>query len=158
MDNMDQLVDKITAEILRRMKEKIQEAQAEEQATKRFLVLGKDPHCEIAALLGQTYQADVKPNLHDAQDYDFVVMPVSFLSRLGTKSTAKPEACSVVPEVAAQDHVLDLTEKKLLHERELMERCSARTGSIRIGKRAIVTHLAMDYLKKQGITVVRVDS
>ncbi|MDR1061373.1 MAG: hypothetical protein LBL83_09250 [Clostridiales bacterium] len=50
---------------------------------------------------------------------------------------------------------VDLTGKRLLHERDLREH-NVRSGSVvRVSRRAIVTALASDYAKGHGVKIVR---
>lgn len=150
MENMDKLVEAITAEIMRRIRQ--------EEQTKRFLVLGNDPACEIAECLQREFSAEVKPDLDTVQDYDFVVLPVADFNKLVSGRICGADANSLGESPSGADgETLDFTGRKLLHERELAEKCSARVRSIRIAKKTIVTQLAADYIKKNKIAVVRVD-
>lgn len=146
MDNMDKLVEMVTAEIIRRMSQ---------QASDKILVLGKDSNCPIAGCLQSKFDAAVEPNLDNVDEYGFVVLPVGYLNKLLSRTTSSEIKESTHADTSGA--VLDLTHKKLIHEREIMEKCSAKISTIQISKKAIVTQLAADLIKKHKITIVRVD-
>lgn len=142
MDNLDmeRLVDAVTKEIMKRLN----------TGTKRVLVLGGGKDCEIASLLSGAFSVDCKDSLDNAAAYDYVVLPSSVLGGDGGKAAAtrhEPPA----------GEALDLTGKRLIHERELREKCTGGASCVRVDKKAIITSLAADYIKSRKLTVLRVD-
>ena len=162
MNNIDKLVEMVTAEIMKRMEE-----EAKQEETKSFLVLGKDPDCKIADCLRKDFSVDVKPDLKDMQNYEYVVLPVSYINKIhaAQHTVSEHAVCETQDEcesrecVKPEEDLLDLTDMKLIHERILTGKCSgsAMKAGIRIRKNAIVTQLATDYIKRHKLTLVRVD-
>lgn len=142
--NMERLVQSVTETVMKRLVQPPTESQR-----KRFLVLGKDPDCPVRACLGRDFEADIRPNLDDAKQFDYAVLPVWYLDKLrGAAPAAEPSAPTAC---------IDLRRQHLLHERELRERCGSGVKAVRVGKTTIITSLAADFLKSRGLTVLRED-
>lgn len=142
MDNLDKLVDAVTKEIMRRI---------EQAEKKKILVLGKDEDRDIADCLQERFTADIKPSLKELQDYDFVVMPAAYVLKMMKWDNLE------APAGECHLDVLDMTGKKLIHERELREKCGSSITTLRIDKKAIITQLAADFIKQRKIYIVRVE-
>lgn len=150
MENLDMLVEAVTKEIMRRI---------EHEKKKKILVLGKEKNCNIACCLQEQFDVDVKPTLKEQSDYDFVVVPTDYFLKMAKKDEIIQEDCSIAPEVLDSNKgVLDLTGKKLIHERELINKCDSSIAFLEIDKKTIVTQLALDFIKKKRLTVIRKDS
>lgn len=54
------------------------------------------------------------------------------------------------------DTTLCFAKSKLIHEKELVEKCRGNVSRIRVSKKAIITHLAVEYLSKRNIAIERV--
>lgn len=139
--NMERLVNAVTEEIMRRLN----------TGAKSVLILEGDKDCEIATLLNGAFAVDCKTSLENADAYDYVVLPASVFG--GFDRAKAPVACAE----AAAGGVLDFTGKRLLHERELREKCTNGVSCVKVDKKAIITSLAADYIKSRKLTVLRVD-
>ena len=161
MENIDRLVEMVTAEILKRIKC--------EEKTKSVLIVGENPDCDLAGCLQEKFTTTVKPDLNDVRDYDYVVLPVKCLNELmsgasgvsgdsgGSGGECKTVAVTCEPACEPCGETLDFTCKKLIHEKALYEIYTAKVDAVRIAKKAIVTQLAADFIKKHNIAIIRVD-
>lgn len=144
---LNRLIEAVTKRIM-------QQLGAESAPRKRILVLGKDPACPIATCLNRDFIAETGLDLSHAGEYDFVVLPSNFLERMrecgpGTSGN------NVAAGSKTGGATLDFTGHRLLHERELRDKCTAAIDTLRVGKRTMITSLAADYIRKRGLTVLR---
>lgn len=145
-DKYNQLVEKITTEVMRRL--------AAKEPSPRILVLGKQPDCRIAKCLQKEMTAEIRPNLEAMQAYDFVVLPVGYLQKQLQKKTEQPTSAPAKASCSSKQ-IVDWTAKKLIHERELTDQKITTHACLHIGKQTIVTQLAAEYLQKHKIEVVK---
>jgi len=95
---------------------------------------------------------EVKPGKSraDAEGCDYVVMSAkSFYEILGVRQ----ETAAPAPAAHGAGRVIDLCGKRLIHERDLRDRNTARGDLIKISNNAIVTPLAHDYAKGIGAKI-----
>ena len=79
------------------------------------------------------------------------------IDKLVEKITAEVKRQLKNTEVPKSDDVtLCLAKNKLIHEKELVEKCHGNVSRIRVSKKAIITHLAAEYLSKRNIAIERV--
>jgi hypothetical protein len=149
MDNVEKMVEMVTAEIMRRT--------GKQERGKRFLVLGSDPKCEIAECLRKDFPVEVKQDIGDAHNYDFVVLPAAYFDDPNVKvqTLPKAEACENTEKDTGK--ILDLSEMKLISERGLADKYSPHIDTIRISKKSIITSLAADFIRANDIYVERVE-
>lgn len=136
---MEKLIAAVTAKIMEAL---------DSSGEKKILVVGGDT--QIAETLSQNFIVDCKDSAVSAADYDYVLMPACALGAL-PKSPA--QSCNM----AVGSDTLDFCGKKLIHERELLENCSSSTVNLKIDKRAIITALAADLIKRRKINVIRAE-
>ena len=141
--DLEKLVDSVTKEIMRRLRE--------QEAQKRVLVL--EPDCPLTPLLEQEYAVDYAQDLRGAQEYDYVLVPRAQIAALC--GAAASSAAAAEKPACSGDGALDFTGKKLIHERELAEACKYGIKSLRVCKKAIITSLAADLIRDRGLTVIR---
>lgn len=86
----------------------------------------------------------------DVEGCDYIVMSAEAFYEI---HGGKPAAASPEPQIigadTAQKHI-DLTGKRLIHERDLRDANAARDDIINVSKNAIITALASDYAKSVG--------
>ena len=118
--------------------------------TKKIVAFGDIPDGIIAG-------GDVKAGktCADIEGCDFIVMSAeSFYAFHGGKPAEK---AAVVPAAAPADccggKTVDLTGKRLIHERDLRDQNTARGDVVRVSKNAIITALAHDYAKGIGAKI-----
>ena len=146
--DLEKLVDAVTKEIMRRLRE---------QDT-RPSVLILEPDCPVSPLFQPEYEVTCAPDAGNRQAYDYVLVPRARYDVFCTNCVASASA-SPPPEGPKAEpcpgSVLDWSEKKLIHERELAEACTHNIKSLRIGHRAIVTSLAADLIRDRGLTLLK---
>lgn len=153
---MERLVDAVTARILSRLRQP-PEPPAASAAKQRLLVLGKDSACPIRDCLNREFEAELRPDLDDANRFDFVVLPSSYLARLRGGAPAARETERRDNAMECRDNIVDCRSQRLLHERELREKYHTAAKTVRVGKHTMITPLAADFLKSRGLAVVRED-
>ena len=140
--DLDQLVEMITKEILKRM-----------GACKPKTVLTLEG-CPSDIVSGDYETANDQNGC-----YGYVLMTAEAYHAL---ACGKPAASCVPP---AQDAActececaagadIDLSAKRLLHERDLRDNNARRGDVIRVSKRTIITALAHDYAKSIGVKII----
>ena len=72
-------------------------------------------------------------------------------------SQDEPKECTVCQEgkTEAAGTVIDLSAKRLLHERDIRDNNARRGDQIKVSKRTIITALAHDYAKSIGIKITQ---
>ena len=146
--DLDQLVELITKEILKRIGGVKQ---------KSVLALEGCP----SGIISEEYEVK---NDKDG-GYGYVLMTAEAYQALCRKDTVVCEApvqtapsaevCeSPKDEEAPKGTFIDLSHKRLLHERDLRDNNARRGDSIKVSRRTIITALAHDYAKSIGIKII----
>lgn len=125
---------------------------------KKILVLGKDENCKINKTLSNNFNSKVMPNLDDVNNFDFVVLPVWYLNKLRGDQNPNPKSSITseeqVEEKVSEGETIDLTGKKLIHERELKDKYKDNVTKIIISKKAITTQLAKDFIRQKKLEII----
>jgi hypothetical protein len=149
--DMDQLVEAVTKELLLRLN----------QAPART-VLTLDGCTED--LLADGCRPVCKADCGDA--FDYVLMTAETYRALSAQGAPVVAHAAAPPaeggrdcgfDCAAGDHTVDLTDKRLLHERDLRDHNVQNGSVVRVSKRAIITALANDYAKGHGVKIVKAE-
>lgn len=142
--HFDNLVEIVTKKIMQKLN----------QDNKKFLVLGRDEDCPINSCLNKDFISKVDSSLQNMEDYDYVVLPVGYLQKLIGKGEKNINNFSKEEETV-NGEILDFTDKKLIHEREIKDKYKSKIIGIRVGKKTIITQLALDFIKQKKIQVIR---
>lgn len=144
--DLEKLVERVTKEIMKML-------QASD-GKQTVLLVGETENKDMAAALGDQYQVECCTSLANAAAYDYVMLPTSYLYGPHCAALEAVPAPSLVTASAVGGQ-LDLTGKKLIHERELREKCTSGICTIKVDEKAIITSLAADLIKSRQLTVVR---
>ena len=145
--DLDQLVEAITKEIIRRMAD---------ARPKSILTLEGCP----SGIVSGDYEVKNDPN----SEYGYVLMTADAYHALVCCKPAAacdmaascPQECDCCSddETAVKGAVIDLSCKRLLHERDLRDNNAQRGDVIKVSKRTIITALAHDYAKSIGVKII----
>ena len=145
--DLDQLVEAITKEILKRI-----------NAGKPKSVLALEG-CPSDIVSGD-YEVTNDP----CGEYGYVLMTAETYRALTCGKPAvcvppaqdDPKECAECAEdkTCAAGAVIDLSAKRLLHERDLRDNNARRGDVIKVSKRTIITALAHDYAKSIGVKII----
>jgi len=146
--DLDKLVETITKEILRRI-----------SGARPKSVLALD-ECPDGIVSGEY---EVKRD--QSGGYGYVLMTAEAYQALicgkpeaacGAPVITPPADCGACAETCAEEkrEVIDLSGKRLLHERDLRDNNAQRGDVIKVSKRTIITALAHDYAKSIGVKII----
>jgi len=141
--DLDMLVETITKEILKRIGD---------ERPKSVLSLDGCPSDIVSC--------DYEVKNDQSGDYGYVLMTAEAYQALVCGKPPQvcdedPKECEACPgEDAANGQEIDLSGKRLLHERDLRDNNAKRGDVIKISKRTIVTALAHDYAKSIGVKII----
>ena len=141
--DLDMLVEIITKEILKRIGD---------ERPKSVLSLDGCPSDIVSC--------DYEVKNDQSGDYGYVLMTAEAYQALVCGKPPQvcdedPKECEACPgEDAANGQEIDLSGKRLLHERDLRDNNAKRGDVIKISKRTIVTALAHDYAKSIGVKII----
>lgn len=137
--DLDILVDEVTREIMRRLNA---------QDSGGVLLLDGCPGGLLAAGVAQKSGTDLC-------GCGYVLMTAEQYCALTGGAGAPCVAAPAVEKPCCDGVVVDLTAKRLLHERDLRDH-NAQSGTVvKISKKTIITALAHDYAKSVGIKIVK---
>ncbi len=89
----------------------------------------------------------------DVEGCDYIVMSAQAFYEIHGKKPAASGAAVCAPTREGAE--IDLTGKRLIHERDLRDMNAARGDVVKVSKNAIVTALAYDYAKGVGAKFVK---
>ncbi len=133
--DMDKLVDAVTRVIMERLNDT--------GGGSNVVAFGDVP----AGLIGAGYDVKRGTTCADIEGCDYIVMTVD--SYRAFHGMAPAAAAPAAPACAAcgAGKVIDLTAKRLVHERDLRDANTQTGDTVLVGPKAIVTALAFDYAK-----------
>jgi hypothetical protein len=151
--DVEKIVDIVTGEILRRLRDAGQCEQGELNERKVLVTEG----CPVDIVSGG-YSGVLGCDTGSCKYVVLTAEAYNALARRGgaglsAASEAAPR-CDGGPDGCCGEAV-DLRGKRLLHERDLRENNVGRGMVVKVSKRTIVTALANDYAKGQGARIVR---
>jgi hypothetical protein len=143
--DIEKIVDIVTNEIMRRLGDTAPEA----------LVTDGCPDDLVSENYSRVRGSDVgscKYVVLTAEAYKALICREEAPKQARPEKNEEPSSCC-----CCRSDVVDLRGKRLLHERDLRENNALRGTVVKISKRTIVTALANDYAKGQGVKIVRED-
>lgn len=136
--DMEQLVDAVTKAIMQRLND----------TGPKVAVFGDIPD----GLLCEGAQRKQGATRADIEGCDYVIMTAeSFRAAHGCAAQPVPAGPCAEPG----KRIINLTGKRLIHERDLRDENAQSGDVVRVGKNAIVTALAHDYAKGIGAKISR---
>lgn len=138
--DMEHLIDAVTKAIMQRLN----------SAAPKVVVFGDVPEDLICG------DAELKKgeSCGDVAGCDYIVMTVESFNAIHGGGMAEKED-TAAPCAAMSEQTIDLTNKRLIHERDLRDHNTKGGDSVKVAKNAIVTALAHDYAKGIGAKIVR---
>ena len=140
--DLEKIVDAVTKVIMERLSGK---------AAAKVVAFGEIPEgllCADCEIKQATASGDI-----EGADY-IILTKESFRAIHG----GKPEPDSLAEPAKAYcggKRVIDLSEKRLIHERDLRDHNAQNGDAVKVSKKAIITALAHDYAKSSGVKINR---
>lgn len=135
--DLDKMVDAVTQEIMRRLNG---------QGAARVVVFGDVPD----GLLAGGYDVTKGREYADVAGCDYIVMTAASFAQFHGGAAA-PTAPAAEECCCCEGAMIDLTGKRLIHERDLRDHNAKNGDVVKVAGNAIITALAHDYAKGHGI-------
>ena len=133
--DIDKLVDAVTRVIMERLNDT--------GGACKVVAFGDVP----AGLVGAGYDVKRGSTCADIGDCDYIVMTAESYRAFHGIAPASSPAPAAAACAACAGKVIDLTGKRLVHERDLRDANTQSGDTVLVGPKAIVTALAFDYAK-----------
>lgn len=144
--DMEKLVDSVTKMIMERLESAGQSAPCSAPDRGAVAVFGEVPQ----GMIQGDYAIRQGGNCGDIGDCGYVLMTAERFRAL-RGDAACPPAAAACP--AGEGRVVDLSAKRLLHERDLRENNAQGGTVVLVGKKTIITALAHDYARSIGVKI-----
>lgn len=148
--DIDVLIERITNEVIKKLNQ---------THIPKLLVIGDDTQKLTENIFDDKFQVKYSNDLDKYEDSDYVILPVSHLKNFNYNISKSEEKSNIIAKSETQylekSKIVNLSDKKLIHEGEIREHCRANVDKVIISKHAIITALAQDFFKKKKIQVVR---